>query len=414
MSNGNRRTNRQRISMWLAVALAALILLPMLIAGIVSLMPQASGAAVSQSDVNKQKDKLSDLSKQKKDIQAEINAIKKDRTKIVEQKQALDKQIEIISEQIEAANELINQMTLAIAERQAALDEARVKEAEQLELFRARVCAMEKMGEVSYLSVLLQAQSFSDLLTRWDSIQEITRYDRQLMDDLRATREQIERDKTLLEADKLEQYELRKELALNQAELAEQYTEVDSLINSLAADQINAQKAYEQAEKDMDATQAEINKMMAEIKRQQELAQKNTPYVGGAYLWPVPGYEGKISSKFSPSRVHPILGYARPHNGIDIPAPKGTKIVAANAGTVIIRQNNSGYGNYIVIDHGGGQATLYGHMSSFAGFKVGNTVSRGDVIGYVGSTGLSTGNHLHFEISIDGKPTDPEPLLKGK
>ena len=409
MSN-KKRNGRQRMAMLIAIFLAALIILPMVIVGIATLMPSAS-AAVTQSDINKQKDKLAEFADQKKEIQAELNAIKKDKTKIVEQKMALDQQIEIITAEIDAANELINSLTVAIAERQAALDYAREKEAEQLALFSSRARAMEKMGETSYLGVLLQAESFSDLLTRWDAVQEIMRYDQQIMDDLKSTRKQIEIDQALLEADKADQYAISKELALNQAELAEQYAEADRLIAGLTADQLDAQKAYEQAEKDMADTQKEISDLMEVLRKQQEAAKKDNPYVGGEYMWPLPSSHTKISSQFS-MRNHPILGYARQHTGIDIPAPKGTKIMAANSGTVILRKTNSGYGNYIVVDHGGGQATLYAHMSAFAGFGVGDSVKRGDVIGYVGSTGLSTGNHLHFEIIINGTQVNPVPYLK--
>jgi murein DD-endopeptidase MepM/ murein hydrolase activator NlpD len=153
---------------------------------------------------------------------------------------------------------------------------------------------------------------------------------------------------------------------------------------------------------------------MAQRQKELEAARKKNEYVGGEYLFPVPGYTigSEDGSKFG-MRMHPILKVQRRHNGVDSPAPTGTPIVAANSGTVIVVERHSSYGNYVVIDHGGGQATLYAHMSKF-NKKVNATVKRGDTIGYVGSTGLSTGPHLHFEIIINGKPQDPGPYLRGR
>jgi len=207
-----------------------------------------------------------------------------------------------------------------------------------------------------------------------------------------------------LEEDKADRYIVQKELAAEQAELAEQYVEIDEWIAGFYQDMMAAESAYASAEAAEKAAQEEIKALQDLLKKQQEAAKKNTQYVGGEYSWPVPGYN-EVSSKFG-MRIHPILKVNKMHTGIDIPAPSGTKIIAANDGTVLVATYNSGYGNYVCVDHGGGRATLYAHMSKIA-VKSGASIKRGDVLGYVGSTGLSTGPHLHFECIDNGVQVDP-------
>ena len=216
--------------------------------------------------------------------------------------------------------------------------------------------------------------------------------------------------KLALEADKADLLQNRKELGERQSELAEQYGEADKIIAGLMKAAADKQAIYnKELEAEKEAAE-QIAKAEAEWKKQQEAAKKNTAYVGGEFGWPVPGYEGNISSPFG-WRKHPILKDMRMHNGIDISAPKSAKITASNAGTVILTAYNSGYGNYVVVDHGGGYTTLYAHMTKFA-VSDGTKVGRGDTIGYVGSTGLSTGPHLHFEIRVNGSPKNPEGYLR--
>lgn len=400
---------RRRLAMITAIALAALMIIPMIISAVIYFMPRAE--AISQKDIDKLKTNAKTLADERAKLKKELNTLKANKASAVEQKKLYDSQIETLGQEIENTNELISELNLAIAERQTALDEAVRDEQHQQELFLARLVSMQRMGDTYWLSTIFEADSFLDIFTRWDAMRAITKRDNELVENLRTAREAIERDKAQLEQDKQDLYTSRKELSAAQIELSELSAESDKLIFDMMSDIADGEKLAAEQEAAEKRAQAEVAKAMEELKKQQEAAKKSTKYVGGEYLWPVPGYS-TISSPFG-NRIHPIYKVKKFHSGIDIPAAKGTKIVAANSGTIVKRAYNSGYGNYIVIDHGGGQATLYAHQSKFAAnLKEGSTVKRGDTIGYVGTTGVSTGNHLHFEIIINGEQINPEPKLR--
>lgn len=401
------------MAMALAVFIAALMIVSVAAAIIMSVMPQAQ-AAVTQDDIKKLKENKKALEAEKKRIAGDIQKLKAEKADAVAQKAAIDQQINIINLEVENTSQLITELTVAIAERQAELDLAMQEEAEATERFRKRVRVMEEAGSATYLSILFQSKSFSDLLDRWEMINEIIGYDQSLMDDLAKQKADIEEAKQQLEADKQDQLQNRKELDLIQAELAEQYGAADQLIAGLMQDLIDKEELYNQEVEAERQANEEIKKAEEEFKKQQEAAKKNTSFVGGVFAWPAPGYEGNITSPFG-MRKHPILKVNKFHTGIDIGAPKNTKIVAANSGTVIVATYNSGYGNYLVVDHGGGYTTLYAHQTKFAsGVKVGTQVAKGDTIGYVGSTGMSTGPHLHFEVRIKGEYQDPTGYVMKK
>ncbi|MDR0293410.1 MAG: peptidoglycan DD-metalloendopeptidase family protein [Oscillospiraceae bacterium] len=403
---------RKRAAMIVAIILAALMLIPVVIGGLSVLFPEAR-AAVTQKDIKDLKENLSALKENKKKVQGQIRNLKDRQADVAQRKMLYDEQIALYEEEMDLTVELIAQLNLAIAESQQELDEKTVQEAEMSALFVRRVQAMARMGDISYLSILLGAESLTDMLTRWNAMREVMARDKKLAEELVGARLEIEETIARLDGDKQEQYERRLELAGSQTELAELSDECDAMMAkyldemaALQADEKKLAEAEAEADKELKAMETEWAKI------QEELKKRNNKYVGGEYQWPVPGYT-TISSPFG-NRFHPIYKVWKMHTGIDIPAPKGTKICAANAGEVIIKTYSSGYGNYVAVDHGGGQVSLYAHMSSFANVKVGSMVKTGDVVGYVGSTGVSTGNHLHFEIRKNNVPVDPEPLLRGK
>ncbi|MDR1157725.1 MAG: peptidoglycan DD-metalloendopeptidase family protein [Oscillospiraceae bacterium] len=385
------RNNKTRV---FAVALALLLVFALVFGFIYSVTIPAAGAA-SSLDALRQNSKS--LAAEKKKIQEELSQVKQEKASAAKRKEALDKQIDITEQEIQNTEELIAMLTGEIARRQAELDEALRREAEQYEAFRVRMRTMEEAGDTGYLGVLLSADSFSDLLGRIGTVQEIMDYDLALMEDLQATRLVVEETKRALEADKDEQSSVKQTLSDRRAELASQSREQVQMLQELEKEETEYRKAIQEKEDAEKALQRQISSLMA------ELARKNTVYVGGEYTWPLPGYTA--GSPYG-LRYHPILKRNRLHTGQDIPAPTGTKILAANGGEIIKADYNSGYGNCVVIDHGGGQATLYGHMSRI-GVSVGQKVKKGAVIGYVGSTGLSTGPHLHFEIIINGTQVNP-------
>lgn len=381
-----------------AMVLAIFLVVALLLSLVFSLLSADAAAASSGKSLDDLRKNAKTLAEEKKQIQNELAQIKKDKNSAMKEKAALDKQIDITAQEIENTTALIQELTVEIAARQNDLDAALRDEAETYEQFRVRLRVMEETDEAHYLGIVLQADSFSDMLDRMETVQDILAYDRKLMDKLKEDRLRIEQAKTELEADKAEQSEIRAELDGRQAELVDQRADAQKLIDELAAEQ----KAYQAAYDEATAAEQELQKQIAKIMEEQK--KKNATYVGGTYTWPLPGYS-TISSGFG-SRKHPVLKVTKYHTGIDLPAPTGTKIIAANKGTVITAGYNSGYGNYVVIDHGGGQATLYGHMSKIL-VSVNQQVTKGQTVGQVGSTGLSTGPHLHFEIIINGTQVNP-------
>ncbi len=384
-----------------AIVVALIVVVALLVGLIASVIPAAHSA--SAPSLSSLRDNSKSLADQKKKIQTELQQIKKDKASASKRKVALDKQIEITGAEIDNTTALIAELTSQIAARQQDLDNAIRTEARQFEAFRSRIRLMEEAGDTQYLGVLLQADSFSDLLGRLSTVQEIMDYDQNLLSALKKTKDQIEVDKKSLEQDKQEQAAVKKELSERQRELVEQNTEQMKLIKELESEESSYRSAYEEKEKAQKELEDQIAKIMEEQKK------KNSTFVGGKYQFPCPGYT-RISSEFG-LRKHPILKQSRSHKGLDMAAPTGTKIYAANGGTVIKSGYNSGgYGNYVVIDHGGGQATLYGHMSQRK-VESGQQVERGQLVGLVGSTGLSTGPHLHFEVIINGSPVNPRQYI---
>lgn len=387
-----------------AMVVAIILVLAMLVGLVISAVAPRAAAAGPSLDSLRKNAKV--LAEKKKDIQSELSQIKKDKASAAKRKVALDKQIEVTSEEIDNTTGLISELTSEIALRQHDLDAAIQREALQYEEFMTRIRLMEEAGDTQYLGVLLEADSFSDLLGRITTVQEIMDYDQNLLKELKETKDKIETDKRQLEQDKQEQTAVKKELAGRQAELVEQNAEQMKFIKELESEENDYRAAYEEQQKAEKNVQDQIKKLLDDLKKQE----KSKVFVGGKYQFPCPGYS-RVSSEFG-MRFHPILKENRGHKGIDLAAPSGTKVFAANGGTVIkAGYNSGGYGNYIVIDHGGGQATLYGHLSRIL-ISDNQKVGRGDLIGLVGSTGLSTGPHLHFEVLLNGTPVNPRGYIK--
>ena len=361
-------------------------------------------------------------------IQKTIDGLSDDKSTQFERKIALEQQINSTQEEIAITEEMIVELEALIAQKQSDLDVALANEAEQYALFKSRVRAMYENDSATILELVFSAASFTEIFARLEYTQDITAYNKSVMENLAKTRAYIEDLKAGLESDKAEQENLKADLVAKEAELVRQTEEVEALIVELDEQIKNetlsleaSKKIEEDYLKQIAAVQEEIRKAEeAERKRKEEEAKKKaaeeaakkaaaekaneSKYNGGQMKWPLPGYY-KISSDYA-MRDHPITGKYGQHTGIDIPAPKGTKIKAAADGTVITVGYNTAYGNRVIISHGGGIQTLYAHMSKFD-CKVGDKVKAGDVIGYVGSTGYSTGNHLHFSVLKNGNYVSP-------
>ena len=368
----------------------------------VSLLPEAvvvPASAVTQAEIDAMREEADDLKDQQKEIQAKLDALEEDQANAMERKTLLEQQINATQAEINTIAAQIAKYDELIAQKQEELSQAEAEEQAQYELFCERVRYMEEQGEVSYWSILFSSKDFADLLDNAMMVEEIMDYDNQVMDQLIALREQIEEDKAELETARQEQQDAKAEQEAAQANLQAQESEVDALLSQISnqEDELEAREAQLRAASD--AATAEI----AAAERELAAQIANVPSESG-FLWPLPG-RYNLSSLFG-SRKHPITGKANNHTGIDIPASSGTSILAAKSGVVTTSTYNNSYGNYVVVSHSDGTSTLYAHMVRRNCSK-GDTVSQGQVIGYVGTTGSSTGNHLHFEVRVNGSRVDP-------
>ena len=377
----------------LSVVLAAVLLLPL--AGPMTVMEVDAGK-VTQAQINALKGEASDIAAQKKDIQNQLKAVRADKSKALEQKELLEAEIDLIQAEIDNINAQIDSYNQLIEAKNAEVADTQAREQAQYELFCKRIRQMEEEGEQSYWSILFSSQSFSDLLDNYIMIEEIIEYDNGVMESLAALRAVLEAARTELEEAKAGEEAARALQEASKAELDAQEAEVDNLIADIKKDE-NTLKAMEaDLKKAAEAMDAEIKRLEREYANQ--IA--SVPSESG-FLWPLPASINTLSSLYG-GRKHPVTGKADNHGGIDIPA-----------GTVIVSQYVRSYGNYVVVSHSDGTSTLYAHMNSRAVSK-GETVKQGQVIGYVGTTGRSTGNHLHFEIRVNGNRKDPVNYFKDK
>ena len=368
----------------------------------VSLLPEAvvvPASAVTQAEIDAMKEEANSLKQQQEEIQDQLDSLAADRENAMARKTLLEQQINATRAEINTIAAQIAKYDELIAQKQEELSQAEAEEQAQYELFCERVRYMEEQGEVSYWSILFSSKDFADLLDNAMMVEEIMDYDNQVMDQLIALREQIEEDKAELETARQEQQDAKAEQEAAQANLQAQESEVDALLSQISnqEDELEAREAQLRAASD--AATAEI----AAAERELAAQIANVPSESG-FLWPLPG-RYNLSSLFG-SRKHPITGKANNHTGIDIPASSGTSILAAKSGVVTTSTYNNSYGNYVVVSHSDGTSTLYAHMVRRNCSK-GDTVSQGQVIGYVGTTGSSTGNHLHFEVRVNGSRVDP-------
>ena len=386
--------------------------------------------AVSQSEIDELQKKLDALEQQAQEQQDVINDLTNQKARFVTRKIALDGKIEINRQMIELIGEQIKIYDEIIAEKQAELDKALEKETAQTELLRSRIRAMEENSSYSYASFIFDSSSVTELLSRIGDVNDIMHYDKALEEEYMAAREDVESIKKSYEEVRHEQELLQKELDTKQAELDAQVEAAYTMIADIETLSDDAQAEYEaiaEAEAEAEETlQEAIRKRAAEEAAKNAANNANSGAASGGasgggtsggsatslsdLQWPVPSCT-LITSRFG-YRVAPTAGASTYHGGLDIGAGMGASIVAAGAGDVIYAGANGGYGNCVMIDHGNGIVTVYAHMSSI-GVSYGQYVTAGQYIGAVGSTGISSGPHCHFEIRINGAQTDPAAYFSG-
>lgn len=324
----------------------------------------------------------------------------------------LDVEIEDISDQYDAAFEELQETIALLEATQTRLDEANVLREIQYEAYRESVRFLHERGTAGYLEILFRSRSFTDIVRNIEYINRIVTHDANIVDELIETERVITESLAVIRTNMARQTILESQLRAKLDELETLRSEKDAQMARIEADT----RRHEQMVRDLEAEsnrlgdlirQAEAEAARQEALRrqqQQQQQQQTTANLSGVFNWPVQG-RSTISSPFG-TRINPINRRSEHHTGIDIPAPAGTHILAAESGTVILSGWNGGFGNTVIISHGNGVSTLYAHNSRNH-VTVGQTVRRGQHIANVGSTGFSTGNHLHFEVRIDGVPTNP-------
>ena len=400
-----KRRNRKAFSFLSLMLIAALAF------GLLPTPARAATSAEIQKEIDALEEKNAEIQAQIDAIQSQYDANYSDMEAIAAQKNAIDQEMTLLNTKIETTNEQISAYSQLIADTQDELDDAKEELRTLSEQHRERIRAMEEQGNITYWQVVFEANSFMDLLDRINMVEEINASDRRRIEQMRiasdivnATQQSLEKEKTALE-------QTRVQLAEDEAALEEKRSESDGILHELEKKAEEYELLLEQSEILQDDLMQEIaakEKELKEAKYDEYLAklalQGQNPPSDASWISPVSGYT--VTSPFG-MRVHPVLGVSRMHNGIDMACAQGTPIYATRAGKVTVASYQAGgAGNYVSINHLDGFSSIYMHMTHYV-VSAGQNVSQGQLIGYVGSTGLSTGPHLHFGISYAGTYVNP-------
>lgn len=395
--------------------ITALGLILVLAAGIPIQASSASTEKVTEDDASTKslqeaQDEKAQLEKALKEAQSTIEDLKDSKGDIESKVTELNQQLIDISARI---TDLENQLTAKSEDIQETKDElagAKEREAQQYADMKVRIQFMYENGQTSYLEALLSSRNISEFLNSADYIAQIQSYDRQKLTEYQDTVESIVNLEAQLEQEYTDLEALKSTVESNKATVAAMMRQKESELADISGD-------IEDAQSDADYYAAEIQaqeELIAAIKRAEAekaaAGVEEHPYTGGAFRWPCPS-STRVTSNYG-TRVSPMSGASSNHKGIDIGASAGADIIAAADGTVTAASYSSAAGNYVMIDHGGGLYTVYMHASSLL-VSPGQTVSAGDVIAKVGSTGISTGSHLHFGVSLNGSYVSPWSYLGG-
>lgn len=375
--------------------MSVLALIAFLSVSILSVVPAFKANAETAQE------KIDNSIKKQNEIKNQISEANQKKDSALAQYNAIDAEVVAMQSEVDKINADVSESEAKIAKKDEELKLAQEECDVQYKSYCDRARLLLQKGSISYLEILTKADSFSDFLTRVSLVKEIAEYDNNKLNELKAYAAEVEALKEELEVENDRLMILKKDADTQMANLKAKQSESQQIIDGLKSDIA----AFEKALAAQEAAEAAARE---EIRRLTQTTSQTTTYTGGAFAWP--SVSSYITSPYG-TRTHPVTGNIKTHTGLDIGAAHGTNIFAAADGTVLVSGwNTGGYGNYVVIDHGGGITTLYAHCSSLL-VSAGQKVSRGQVIAKVGSTGMSTGPHLHFEVLKSGAHTNPMAYL---
>lgn len=389
-----KRTFRIFTALLLCVGLLGTLLLP-------------AGALPSdeiQDELDRLKKEADDLAAEQEKLAAELSSVSEQLSDYAQLKLDLDRELELKRQEVENLEAQLHQYNLLISEKQAELDELLEQQKALIERYKLRMRAVQERGDISFWSVLLSSSSFTELLTSQAMVEEISRADLQMLSALADMASEVFAAKEDLAEKKTELAGTREQLDAAQAALVQSRADADAMLTSLANDREKLRAAELQAEAEVAALSDQIAKKEQELTEAKKKEQPQPTEKG--FLFPVATSGFACVTDPYGYRTNPITGNYQLHNGIDLAANRGTPIYAAKTGTVSTAASGYGWGNYVVINHGDGYSTLYAHQDYYI-VSEGDTVTQGQVIGYVGSTGNSTGPHLHFTIYYNGSTVNP-------
>lgn len=374
--------------------------------------------AVTNASIEAKRDEVSQAQSQVANLKSGLSDVKKMKEELEKNKSDLDAyitqldgQLTEIGNKIAQYNQLITDKEAEIVQAEADLEEAQRIQQEQYEAMKKRIRFMYEQGDTMYLDMIFGAGSFSEMLNKADYVEMLSEYDRKKLNEYVETTEYVTACKENLEAEKEVLGAAKEAVEAEEANVSELMAAKEEQVSAVSAEIADKQAKINEYEEDINAVNAEIaaleKAIAAEIAALEEANRRQ--YNGGTFAWPCPAYS-RISDEYG-NRIHPITGQQQFHNGLDLAAPYGSSILAAGDGDVVAADYSSSMGNYVMINHGSGIYTIYMHASALYVSK-GQTVSKGQSIAAVGSTGRSTGNHLHFSVRQNGSYVSPWNYLK--
>ena len=401
----------------LAGLLAALMIFGIIASALPTHVSAAKSSAQIQREINQMKEQLKKNRNEVAKLEGQISANMDKMEDIVANKNLIDQQIFLLHDQVQNLNKQITSYSALIADKQAELDKATANWKALSDKYKERIRAMEEDGKLSYWSVLFKANSFSDFLDRLSMIEEIAASDQRRIKELNDAAKVVQEAKAGLENEKTALEASRKEMEAASAELEKSRADADQLLKQLIATGEEYQKLLDEAERKESQTAGKIDNLESqydaakEREYQEWLASQPPQQTGGSsntvngVTWLLPINYTRFSSPFG-YRIHPIYGDWRMHYGVDLSAPQGTPIYATRGGRVTYATYDSSSGYYVSINHLDGFVSKYLHMTHYI-VSPGQYVAAGQIIGYCGSTGASTGPHLHFSLYYNGTAVNP-------